>query len=105
MQSTTYELCQKSMSKQIQNDNEDKVLVNINAFIEGLGDLNDNNQVKEGEKKLNSIDFIQVATNELRKMLSIMCKEVLEIPLFILDFVLEATNCIRQQPDHADALL
>lgn len=49
-------------------------------------------QMKEGEKKLNSIDFIQVATNELRKMFSIMCKEVLEIPIFILDFILEVTQ-------------
>jgi hypothetical protein len=48
---------------------------------------------KEGkEKKLNSIDFIQVATNELRKMFQIMCKEILEIPVFILDFLLEVTQ-------------
>lgn len=47
---------------------------------------------KENEKKLNSIDFIQVATNELRKMFEIMGKEILEIPIFILDFILEVTQ-------------
>lgn len=55
--------------------------------------INEQKKEKEGkEKKLNSIDFIQVATNELRKMFQIMCKEIIQIPIFILDFLLEVTQ-------------
>ena len=49
-------------------------------------------KIKDGPKKLNSINFIQLATNELRQMFKIFCSEIMDIPIFILDFILEVTQ-------------
>ncbi len=42
--------------------------------------------------KLNSINFIDVATGELRKLYKILSKPIVGIPLFLLDFILEVTQ-------------
>jgi|JI61114C2RNA_FD_contig_123_6672_length_6460_multi_3_in_0_out_0_7 hypothetical protein len=53
-----YELCQKSINEQIQNDNENKVFVNINALIDKLGDLiYKNNIKKESDDESNNRAF------------------------------------------------
>ena len=49
-------------------------------------------KTKEGTKKLNSINFIQLATNELRQMFKVFCNETMEIPIFIMDFINEVTQ-------------
>jgi hypothetical protein len=69
-------------------------------FIQLLCENNNNDgkhfireqKTKEGTKKLNSINFIQLATNELRQMFKIYCNETMNIPIFIMDFINEVTQ-------------
>ena len=46
--------------------------------------MNKKNLIREQPDKLVSVDFIGVATNELRNLFLVMCKSIVDVPLFLL---------------------
>lgn len=46
---------------------------------------------------MDPVNFISVATNELRNLFGVMCKQIVDVPLFLLDFLLEVTQIPIQE--------
>ena len=50
------------------------------------------NFIREQPDTSESIDFIELAAKELRNIFISVCSDIAEIPIFILDFILEVTQ-------------
>lgn len=48
--------------------------------------------IRDQKGKMDPVNFISVATNELRNLFGVMCKQIVDVPLFLLDFILEVTQ-------------
>lgn len=48
--------------------------------------------IREQPGKQRQINFINVATRELRSLFQVMCGEIVNVPIFLLDFLLEVTQ-------------
>jgi hypothetical protein len=66
------------------------------------------NNNKEGKNfiriqpgKAKQYNFIDITTKELRNLFHIFCNEIKEVPLFLLDFILEVTQIPIYENQHA----
>lgn len=54
--------------------------------------IDNKNFLRDQADKVQSFNFIDIATKELRQIFQVVCKELADLPLFILDFILEVTQ-------------
>lgn len=50
---------------------------------------------------MDPVNFITVTTNELRNLFEVMCKQIVDVPLFLLDFLMEVTQIPIKQNQEA----
>ena len=50
------------------------------------------NMIRKQEGKAKQFNFIDIATKELRNLFQIFCFDIREVPLYLLDFILEVTQ-------------